>query len=98
MNEITEWFLLEFGHLGFDVTPTMYNPDNFTHIKGVLWRRHDGAYIITDIKITTELITNNVMSYVEYKSLLIDDVNNFLESQGYRKDFTPNKKINKLKL
>jgi hypothetical protein len=88
MNEITEWFLLEFGHLGFDVTP----------IKGVLWRRHDGAYIITDIKITTELITNNVMSYVEYKSPLIDAVNNFLESQGYRKDFTPNKKINKLKL
>ena len=93
MNEITEWFLLEFGHLGFDVTPTMYNPNNFTPIKGVLWRRHDGAYIITNIKITTELITD-----VEYKLLLIDAVNNFLESQGYRKDFTPNKKINKLKL
>jgi hypothetical protein len=93
MDEVSEWFLEEFGYLGFDVTPIMYNPDTFTPIRGVLWRRHDGAYIITNIKITTELITD-----VEYKSLLRDAVNNFLESQGYREDFTPNKKINKLKL
>jgi len=50
MNEIEEWFLNEFGHLGFSLTPTMYcaelagpnarldtNPENFAPIKGILY-------------------------------------------------------------
>ena len=37
MNEIEEWFLEEFGHLGFDLTPMMYNPDWFSPYRGILY-------------------------------------------------------------
>lgn len=100
MDKITTWFLEEFGHLGFDVTPVMYNPENFTPVKGVLWRGPNGAYIRTNIDITTELVDDitGIDHVLEYKSLVRDSVNLFLESKGYIKDFKPRKKISKIKL
>lgn len=46
MDEIEEWFLNELGHLGFSLTPTMYNPDNnfFAPYRGVLY-----TYPINDL-------------------------------------------------
>ena len=29
MNELEEWFLEEFGPLGFSLTPMMYSPESF---------------------------------------------------------------------
>jgi len=101
MDEISQWFEEEFGHLGFMITPLMYNPETFTPVRGVLWRRPDGNHVKTNIGIYPELVDDlisHVDPVVEYKSLLRDSVNNFLESQDYTKDFKPNKKINKLKL
>lgn len=102
MDEITTWFLEEFGHLGFEVTPTMYDPVNFTPVRGVLWRGPNGAYIKTNIGITTDLSNDLIYGMLdpvlEYKSLVRDSVNSFLESKGYAKDFKPRKKINKIKL
>jgi len=97
MDEISQWFEDEFGHLGFMITPLMYDPENFIPVRGVLWRRPDGNHIKTNIGIYPELVAD-LAAVVEYKSLLRDAVNNFLESQGYIKDFKPKKKINKLKI
>jgi hypothetical protein len=94
MDEISQWFEQEFGHLGFMLTPVMYNPDDFTPMKGVLWQRPNGTYIKTNIKVLVD-VSNDVL---EYKSLLRDYVNLFLESEGYNGDFKPKKKISKFKL
>ena len=103
MDEISTWFENEFGHLGFQVTPIMHSPYDFTPIRGVLWRRADGAYIRANINISIGLTNDMTSSYnldpvLEYKSLLMDAVNYFLESQNYEKDFKPKKRISKLKL
>jgi hypothetical protein len=44
MNEMEEWFLNEFGHLGFSLTHLMYNPENFVPLRGVLY-----TYPINDL-------------------------------------------------
>jgi hypothetical protein len=93
MGEIVEWFLREFGHLGFDVTPIIYDPFTFTPVRKVTYRNR-----MTNILITPE-ITNDISSgfggipdpVVEYKQLLREAVYEFLRT------FTPIKKITKLK-
>ena len=35
MDEISQWFEEEFGSLGFMVTPTVYNPEDFTPRKKI---------------------------------------------------------------
>lgn len=87
MDEITTWFEEEFGHLGFTVTPLMYDPETFTPVRGVLWRRPDGAYLRTNIGLKPEMT----------HELLIEHINTFLE-ENTSKDFKPKKKINKIKL
>lgn len=102
MDEISEWFQEVYGYLGFTVTPYIYDPNDFTPIRGVLWKRPNGSMVKTNIRISVELFHDLTSSYhdplLEYKSLLIDAVNDFLESQNYEKDFKPRKKISKLKL
>ena len=106
MDEISQWFQEEFGDLGFEITQTVYNPDDFIPMRGVMWKRPNGTYIKTNIHITTNLSNDLTSSYhdpvLEYKSLISDYINLFLESEGYTKDFKknfkPRKKISKLKL
>jgi hypothetical protein len=109
MDEISTWFENEFGYLGFEVTPTMYDPYNFSPVRGVLFRhpRVNGGYMFkTNIQISTEL-TNDLSHFhfnveTEYKEILTEAVNQFLNHHGLLigglKDFKPIKKISKLKL
>ena len=87
MDEITKWFEEEFGHLGFTVTPLMYDPETFTPVRGILWRRPDGAYLRTNIGLKPEMTYESLREYI----------NTFLE-ENTGKDFKPKKKINKIKL
>lgn len=87
MDEITTWFEEEFGHLGFTITPLMYDPETFTPVRGILWRRPDGAYLRTNIGLKPEMTHES----------LIESINTFLEENS-SKDFKPKKKINKIKL
>jgi hypothetical protein len=109
MDEISQWFENEFGHLGFTVTPIMYNPDNFSPVRGVLFRhpRVSSNYTFkTNIHISTQLIDDvshsNFNIETEYKELLTEAVVQFLNIHGLSiedlKDFKPIKKINKFKL
>jgi len=101
MDEISQWFEQEFGNLGFMLTPVMYNPYDFTPMRGVLWQRPDGSHVKTNIRVPTDVsndIIYNLDPVLEHKSLIRDYVNLFLESEGYTKDFKPKKKISKLKL
>lgn len=112
MDEISQWFEQEFGHLGFMVTPAIYNPDDFTPIRGVLFRhpRINGGHTFkTNLRITPELANDISGGFVHlpdpvlvHKQLLTEAVNTFLESHGLSlyslTDFKPIKKISKLKL
>ena len=109
MDEISQWFENEFGHLGFTVTPTMYNPDNFSPVRGVLFRHplvNSGYTFKTNIQISVQLIDDvshsNFNIETEYKELLTEAVAQFLNIHELSieglKDFKPIKKINKLKL
>jgi hypothetical protein len=111
LSEIEEWFLEEFGHLGFSITPTTYDPFTFVPHKGVMYRTDQGDRL-THIKITPDMI-HDLNSYFrldseqEYKNLLRMAVTDFLENQTYRAewvtpqptviDFTPKKKITKFR-
>jgi len=114
MNEISEWFLNEFGHLGFSLTPTMYNPENFAPIKGILY-----TYPINDqgnrrcIKLRTSVTPDLVQDIVgidmteDYRDLIVRELQREVEDLGLPipnfgilkpKDFKPIQKLNKFKL
>ena len=98
MNEISEWFLNEFGHLGFSLTPIMYNPDTFTPVKGVIFKPYNGPMIVTRIRIAPifeDIIGEDIET--EYKYIVTQEIHRFLEEQGI-KDFKPTQKLNKFKL
>lgn len=98
MDELTEWFLNEFGHLGFSLTPIMYNPDTFTPVKGVRFKPYNGPMIVTRIRIAPifeDIIGEDIET--EYKYIVTQEIHRFLEEQGI-KDFKPKQKINKFKL
>ena len=97
MDEITTWFEEEFGHLGFTVTPLMYDPETFTPVRGILWRRPDGAYLRTNIGLKPEMVNESRDDLTIYKELIREHINTFLE-ENTSKDFKPKKKINKIKL
>tara|TARA_Y100000389_G_C17467740_1_gene527239 strand:- start:2650 stop:2955 length:306 start_codon:yes stop_codon:yes gene_type:complete len=95
MDEIEEWFLEEFGHLGFSTTPTLYNPFDFTPSKGVMYNDR-----LTNIKIIPEMVNDISGGFVplpnpvvEYKQLLREAVELFLNENGVTTDFTPNRNI-----
>lgn len=108
MDEISQWFEGEFGHLGFIVSQLTYNPENFIPHRGVLFRhpRINGGHTFkTHLRITPDLVNDLSGGFdpvLEYKQLLTEAVNTFLELHGLSlyslTDFKPIKKISKLKL
>jgi hypothetical protein len=110
MNDIVEWFENEFGSFGFIVSQvTVYDPHTFSPFREVLWRHPNGEIKITRIRVTPDLANDISHSYldseIEYKLLLIDAVEKFLEQQNLSlndlkglNDFIPKKIINKFKL
>jgi hypothetical protein len=102
VDEIIQWFENEFGRLGFSLTPTIYNPDTFMPMKGVLFRHpqvNGGNTFKTTIRFLPEFIDHND---TEFKEIFRETVNQFLNQHGLSisglKDFKPIKKISKLKL
>ena len=91
MNEIEEWFLGELGHLGFSLTPTMYNPENFAPFKSILY-----TYPINDqgnrrcVKLRTLVIPDLVQDVVgigidmveDYKDLIVRELQREVEDLG----------------
>lgn len=112
MDEISQWFEQEFGHLGFIVSPLMYDPENFIPHRGVLFRhaRINGGHTFkTHLRITPGLANDLSGGFgnlpdpvLEYKQLLTEAVNTFLESHGLPlyglTDFKPTQKLNRFKL
>ena len=99
MDEISQWFLNEFGHLGFSLTPIMYDPDTFfTPLKRVTFKPYNGPMIVTRIRIST-IIADTLGEDIEteYKYIITQEIHRFLEEEGI-KDFKPKQKINKFKL
>jgi hypothetical protein len=102
MGEIEEWFEREFGHLGFDLTPTMYNPNDFSPQRGVIY--NDGTSnlcdMMTHIKIIPELANDLSGGFVplpdpveEMRNLIRGEIMRFLDENP--RDFTPKKRITK---
>ena len=54
MNEIEEWFLNEFVDWGFSLSPMIFNPEDFSPCRMVLWEDQNGRTMNTGIKITPE--------------------------------------------
>ena len=54
MNQ-EDWFLSEFGRYGFSLSPTMYDPFNFSPCKAVMVTDGQCGLRKTNIKITPEL-------------------------------------------
>jgi hypothetical protein len=91
MDELTEWFLGELGHLGFSLTPTMYNPENFAPIKSILY-----TYPINDqgnrrcVKLRTYVTTDLVQDVVgigidmaeDYRDLIVRELQREVEDLG----------------
>ena len=72
MEEIEEWFISEYGHLGFDVSPTIYDPITFAPSKMIFY--NDGN---TRMRITCELVN------LDYRALINQGVDNFLRINGF---------------
>ena len=92
MDEIEEWFLMEFGHLGFETTPTMYDSDTFTPIKKVIYNNRMTNITITDLSNYDDIIGGQDVRE-EYKHLLRALINSFLNEE--KETFTPDKRITK---
>jgi len=100
MNELEEWFLEEFGPLGFDLTPMMYCPEWSAPFRKVIYENET----IPHIKIITEVSNDVTGGFVplpdpvlEIKQLIVEQLLLFLEEKK-GKDFKPIQKLNKFKL
>ena len=99
MNEIEEWFLEEFGHLGFELTPMVYCPYSFDPVRKVIYRGEE----VPHMRIATRLLAHDLSSAFdvdvveEYRTLVRQGVLRFLENRK-DKDFKPMQKLNKFKL
>tara|TARA_R110002020_G_scaffold113236_7_gene260355 strand:- start:19202 stop:19504 length:303 start_codon:yes stop_codon:yes gene_type:complete len=100
MNEIEEWFLTEFGHMGFSLTPMMYCPEWFAPFRRVIYENE----VISHIKITPEVANDVTGGFVplpdpvrEVKQLITEQLLLFLEEKK-DKDFKPIQKLNRFKL
>lgn len=105
MGEIERWFEREFGPLGFYLTPLMYNPNDFTPMRGVMYNNgNEDCNLcgrLTSIKITPELANDITLPFGttpedEYKDFLTREIERFLNEQT--RTFTPRKFITKHKL
>jgi len=98
MNELEEWFLEEFGPLGFSLTTIMCSPESFEPFRKVIYENE----VIPHIKITPELALDlsniyGVDAVGEYRNLVREVLLRFLEEKK-PKDFKPTQKLNKFKL
>tara|TARA_R110000751_G_scaffold303019_1_gene417398 strand:+ start:567 stop:869 length:303 start_codon:yes stop_codon:yes gene_type:complete len=100
MNEIEEWFLEEFSHLGFDLTPMVYCPESFEPFRKVIYENE----VIPHIRITPEVANDVTGGFVplpdpvrEVKQLIAEQLLLFLEEKK-DKDFKPIQKLNRFKL
>ena len=100
MNEIEEWFLNEFGHLGFDLTPTIYCPESFEPFRRVIYENE----VVPNIKIRPAVANDVTGGFVplpdpvrEVKQLIAEQLLLFLEEKK-DKDFKPIQKLNRFKL
>lgn len=100
MNEIEEWFLEEFGHLGFDLTPMIYCPESFEPFRRVIYENE----VVPYLKITPTVANDVTGGFVplpdpvrEVKQLIAEQLLLFLEEKK-DKDFKPKQKLNKFKL
>jgi hypothetical protein len=100
MNEMEEWFLNEFGHLGFDLTPMIYCPESFEPSRRVIYENE----VIPHIRITPEVANDVRGGFVpladpvgELKQLIVEELLRFLKERK-PKDFKPIQKLSKFKL
>ena len=99
MGEIEEWFNTELNHLGFYLTPTIYDPLSFVPKKGVLYSYGVGRTVKLRTTITPELVPDVFSSYApprsDYKSIIMSELKYELENSNlpspWVKDFTPKK-------
>jgi len=88
MDEITTWFENRFGHLGFYVTPTIYNPDDFSPARGVLFNNDRTTFktqiVLRDIFL--DVHSDYTVPLEVYKELITDVVTDFLQQQGLNPD------------
>ena len=101
MNEIEEWFLEEFGHLGFDLTPMMYNPESFTPVRKVIYEGEEVPYL----QITPEVAQDLPLQQLYFGVDVVEELRNYIREVLLRflenrkdKDFKPIQKLNKFKL
>lgn len=100
MNEIEEWFLNEFGHLGFDLTPMMYNPEWFTPVRKVIYEGEVVPYIQITPYVSQDITGGFVPlpdPIIELRNYIRETLLRFLEERKL-KDFKPIQKLNKFKL
>jgi len=95
-----EWFLNEFGHLGFSLTHLMYCPEWFAPFRKVIYENET----IPHIKIIPTVVNDVTGGFVplpdpvlEIKQLIAEQLLLFLEEKK-GKDFKPIQKLNKFKL
>ena len=95
-----EWFLNEFGHLGFDLTPMIYCPESFEPFRRVIYENE----VIPNIRITPALANDVTGGFVplpdpvrEVKQLIAEQLLLFLKERK-PKDFKPIQKLSKFKL
>lgn len=100
MTEIEEWFLGEFGHLGFSLTPMIYCPESFEPFRRVIYENE----VLPHIRITPELVNDITGGFVplpdpvrEVKQLIAEQLLLFLKEKK-PKGFKPTQKLNKFKL
>lgn len=102
MGEIEEWFIEEFSRYGFSVGPTMYDVTSFSPTKPIMLTRN-GQMRKTRAHIVPEMV-NDITGHFgisptdEYKSLIREEIyREFGTDLSYLLDFTPKKKITKLR-
>lgn len=94
MSEIEEWFLREFGELGFSVGPLIYDPFTFAPYKKIMYNNQ-----LTRLTITLNMI-NDSLGYdliEDYKETLTISVERFLYKNGISTNFTPNRSITRFR-
>jgi len=98
MNEIEEWFLEEFGHLGFDLTPMMYCPVSFVPARRVIYEGEEVPHVRITPEIVQDLSSDWCLGTVEeLRNIVRVTLLRFLEERK-PKDFKPTQKLNKFKL
>ena len=98
MEELEVWFERELAPYGFSLTPTMYNPENFSPMRGILYAHPDnnGQNRIRKLRIQiTPQLTNDLQGWGrtyenevdDYREMVIDEIMRELITYGYPNPF-----------